>query len=91
MLKSAPNSLLHARWAIITSKKLGNSVIRNTVKRHLREIMRQANLKPGYDIVLIGRAGAPEAGFSELRKTVEELLNLAGLIMADETTSPVTD
>jgi ribonuclease P protein component len=90
-VKSAPNHLAYARWAIITSKKLGKAVIRNKVKRRLREILREIMLKPGQDIIVIARTGATAADYKELRETTSQLLKKSGLINTDENASPVND
>ncbi len=48
------------RVGFTCSKKVGNAVARNRAKRRLREIARlvlPAHAKPGWDYVLIGRAG----------------------------------
>jgi len=48
------------RVGFTCSKKVGNAVQRNRAKRRLREIARQVlpvHGRPGYDYVLIGRAG----------------------------------
>jgi ribonuclease P protein component len=90
-LKSHGNGLSFARWGIMTGKKLGKAVIRNRVKRRLREILRQANLKPGNDIVIMARSGAVTADFMELTQAVLGLLKKGGLSEADETVSPVVN
>ena len=51
------------RVGFTVSKKVGNAVERNRVRRRLREIVRQAAagcLRPGHDYVLIGRRAALE-------------------------------
>ncbi|MEL7256557.1 MAG: ribonuclease P protein component [Pseudomonadota bacterium] len=49
------------RVGFTCSKKVGNAVMRNRAKRRLREVAREVLSKegrPGWDYVLIGRAGA---------------------------------
>ena len=58
------------RLGITASKKVGNAVERNLVKRRLREIFRQQvpEIKQSADLVVIARHSALEAPFSELRE-----------------------
>lgn len=70
ILSVAPNALNHNRYGFVTSKTLGTAVVRNHVRRVLREIVRCAhpNLAPGYDVVFIARkpiAGQPYEAVSE--------------------------
>ena len=52
---SLPNELDRKRLGIIASKKIGNAVARNRVKRRIREIFRQIKhrMEPALDIVVI--------------------------------------
>ena len=52
---SLPNELDRRRLGIIASKKIGNAVARNRVKRRIREIFRQIKhrMEPALDIVVI--------------------------------------
>ena len=57
-----------ARVGLTVSSKVGGAVIRNRVKRRLREAVRQelAGL-PAVDLVIVARASAVDAGVPELR------------------------
>ena len=58
------------RLGITVTKKIGNSVVRNRMKRRFRALAREvlpAAGLPGADHVLIGRAGGVERSFDELR------------------------
>ncbi len=79
-IKSMPNGLNLSRWGIITSKRLGKAVVRNLVKRRLREIMRQLNLKQGYDIIIISRVGIVSSSFLDIKNNVIHLLMQADLL-----------
>ena len=61
-----------ARVGIAVSSKVGQAVVRNRVKRRLREAIRKhlANLGPGWDIVLNVRQAAKAVDFSVLDETV---------------------
>ena len=79
-MKTMANNMVYSRYGFVVSKRIGNAVVRNRTKRLLREIMRQIEIKPGYDIIFITRAGISDLGFHELKCTVTGLLSQAGLI-----------
>ncbi|MDQ3140546.1 MAG: ribonuclease P protein component [Pseudomonadota bacterium] len=57
------------RLGITVTKKIGNAVVRNRMKRRFRALARDvltAEGKPGADHVLIGRAGGIERPFEQL-------------------------
>jgi ribonuclease P protein component len=57
-----------ARLGITVSRKIGGAVVRNTVKRRVREIFRRhpEHLLPGHDIVVIAKPGAGELSFADI-------------------------
>ena len=75
-----------SRLGITVSKKLGHAVVRNRVRRRLREIYRlnEAQFLPGYDIVVVARSRAVEASFQELRESYLSLARKAGLLLPPE-------
>jgi ribonuclease P protein component len=81
VMKILTNNKEYSRYGFVVSKRIGNAVIRNRTKRLLREIMRQIELKPGYDIIFVTRAGISDLGFHELKTAVMRILSQAGLIM----------
>ena len=60
--KLAAEQTREARLGITVSRKVGNAVVRNRVKRRIREWFRAGRdeLGPGVDLVVIGRAPASE-------------------------------
>lgn len=76
MLVWLPSERALPRFGLAVSKKVGNAVIRNRVKRWLREaIRRQRGGLTHVDAVFIARDGASEAGYEVLRAEVGALLD----------------
>jgi ribonuclease P protein component len=60
------------RLGITVTKKIGNAVVRNRVKRVLREVFRRnrALFPPGTDIVFIAKHGAGKLGYAAVLSEV---------------------
>ncbi len=65
------------------SKKVGGSVVRNLVKRRMREAVRTflPELKSGYHLIFVARSGIVSANFQEIRDTLFRLVQKAGLMI----------
>jgi len=59
-----------SRIGFTVTKRVGNAVVRNRVKRRLRELARhdKAHTQTGLDYVVIGRKSTISRAFSELEK-----------------------
>ncbi len=79
VLKALPNNLEIARYGFSVSSRVGGAVVRNRIKRRLREIVRQMNLKSGWDLIIIARPAAAGKEFKELLHSVDNLLIKAKL------------
>lgn len=84
VMKALPNGLTFSRYGLSVSKRVGGAVIRNRVKRLLREILRIMPLKSGWDIIFIARPLAATTDYASLKKSVEDLLSRARLLKTDE-------
>lgn len=92
VMKALPNGLDLYRYGISVSRRVGKAVMRNRVKRRLREILRQVSLRPGWDIIVIARAAAANADYRLLEKAVNRRLSQAGLLAGKyEEVSPGID
>ncbi|MBM3925618.1 MAG: ribonuclease P protein component [SAR202 cluster bacterium] len=80
VLKALPNSSAETRFGLVTSRKVGGAVLRNTLRRRLREIVRVTPVKSGWDVVIIVRSGKTEPSFQELQDALHNLLRRAGLL-----------
>lgn len=80
VMRAMPNDLDRSRLGFSVSKRVGKAVVRNKVKRRLREIVRPVSLRPGRDIVFIARPPAAAADFAALRDAALKLLARADLV-----------
>lgn len=64
------------RLGITVSRRVGNAVVRNRVKRHVREWFRRARpgLQPDLDVVVIARREAATLRFDETERLLSTLL-----------------
>ena len=71
-----PNGLGHSRLGITAPVRLGRAVLRNRLKRRLREVFRlnQAAVAQGWDIVLNPRPAVATVPFATLAREVLRLL-----------------
>ena len=70
VLLAHPNQGRGKRYGITVTKKVGNAVVRNRIKRRFRELLRAALPEaglPDHDHVLIAREGAIERNFAALQ------------------------
>lgn len=70
------------RVGFSVGKKLGRAVVRNRIKRRLREAcrLRLPRIQKGFDLVFVGRSALRTAGWKEIGQAVDELLERARLL-----------
>ena len=73
------------RVGITVSKKLGHAVVRNRVRRRLREVYRlhEAKFQPGWDIVVVARSRCISASFQDIVSAYLTLAAKAGILRPD--------
>jgi len=71
-----PNTFQWSRLGLTVSKKIGNAVQRNLVKRRLREYFRlhKAHLPRSRDIVFTAKPGAPKLSYTALTRELDTVL-----------------
>jgi len=80
VLRALPNEVGASRYGFAVGKRLGGAVVRNRVKRRLREGARLTPVRDGWDIVLIARQHAVDTDYHTLKRAMEELLARAQLL-----------
>lgn len=81
----ARNRVERLQVGFSVSKKVGNSVERNRCKRRLKAAFDPwlLKVKPGQNLIFIGRREALYAPFSQLEKDMEHALKKAGLLLEE--------
>ena len=86
VLKALPNGLECNRCGYVAGKRIGNAVVRNRVKRLLREIVRSTSMEQGWDLIFIARIKATKVDYQQLDSAVKGLLKRALIINSSDKT-----
>jgi ribonuclease P protein component len=75
-----PNEHGTPRLGLSVSRKVGNAVTRNAVRRRLKEVFHAciSEISGDLDLVVSARPAAADAGFEELREEFSESLGKVG-------------
>jgi ribonuclease P protein component len=85
VLVAAHNELETSRFAVVASRAVGTAVKRNRAKRLIRAALQEltAQVKPGWDLILIARRSLAESSFFEVKDALHSLLKRAQLLNDD--------
>ena len=72
-LRVLPNDLDASRVGFLVGRRVGCAVVRNRVKRRLREIARQEAVSKGWDVVVIARAQMGGVPFADAQRALRDL------------------
>lgn len=79
------NGCRHNRLGVSCSKKVGNSVVRHTFARKMREIFRlnDFRVKQGLDIIIVIRGKANYCTYQQIEQQYLSLLNRHHILIKD--------
>ena len=88
VLYCRPNGSKENRVGLTVSAKLGHAVVRNRIRRRLREIYRlnESKFQPGWDLVVVARGRAVDAPYKKLEKSYLHLAEKLGVLKTREET-----
>ena len=72
--------------ACLLSKKVGNAVVRNRLRRMMKEIIRlkKENMTPHYDYILLARKPVVEMDYAEMEKSIWHVIRKASLLKRND-------
>lgn len=76
------NNFNHNRVGYSITKKVGNSVVRNKIRRRMKEIYRLSfsELKGNYDLIFIPKKNVVDISYKELESAMFHIMKLAGIL-----------
>ena len=83
VLVYSKNQLGKTRVGVVASKKIGNAVKRNYIKRKLRSSISHfwPNIKTGFDLIFYARKAGLDASYNDWLDAIRELLESENLII----------
>jgi ribonuclease P protein component len=86
VLCALANDLSYSRFGFAVNSRIGNAVVRNRIKRRLREGVRiqVERIRPGWDIILIARRPIRSADYHQMEAACARLFRRAHLFVESE-------
>jgi ribonuclease P protein component len=85
LMSQMPNGLSHNRYGLVTSSRIGGAVVRNRMRRLLREALRSLNpqLRSGFDVVFVVRQPLTQQPFDGVSRILTEMFRQADLMLVE--------
>lgn len=76
------NDLKNSRIGITITKKIGNAVVRNRIRRRMKEIirLRLGNIKNGYDLILIPKKNVIDISYKDLESAMVHIMSISKIL-----------
>lgn len=76
------NGKENTRIGVSITKKIGNAVVRNKLKRRIKSVNQDyiTSIKLGYDLVIIPKKNAVGLTFKDLESAVKHIYQISGLL-----------
>ena len=80
------NGSNRSRLGLTVGVKVGNAVVRNRIRRRIREAYRihEDRFLPGYDLVVVARVRAGHSRYREVERSLLSLADKLGLLRKEE-------
>jgi ribonuclease P protein component len=78
--------LEHFRLGVSVSKKIGNAIVRNRLRRMMKEIIRlkKEMMAPHFDYILIARKPCAEMDYQAMEKSIYHVVRKASLLKRND-------
>ena len=83
ILKKSPNPNHKTKFGIVISTKVSKkAVVRNKIRRRIREVLRSnlSKIKPDYKVILVVKNTVIDKDYQELKQDLETILKKASLL-----------
>ena len=86
ILAADRNEAGQTRFGFVVGRRIGNAVVRNRIRRQLREVVRHHldEVPAGWDMVLLAREPIREARFAEIEHAVVQSLRRASRWISEQ-------
>jgi len=89
VLRALSNNTTETHFGLVATRRIGNAVVRNKIRRRLKEILREVPVRDGWDLVFIVRKRSVYCDYDGLSNAVNNLLRRGGLLRVRPIVEPI--